>query len=83
MAKNIHPEFDFPRLGGTIRGAREFFDAETVVDADVFVAATATVKRWNGVPTLKVGLGTSWTTKPLKQFNGVSWVPATLKRYRP
>ena len=50
MAKDIRPEFDFPRLGGTVRGAWEFFDAETVVDADIFVAAPtpAPVKRWNG-----------------------------------
>lgn len=78
MAKIMNPEFDFPRVGGLVRGAREFFDAETVVDADVFGATL-----WVAVPTLKVWLGTSWTTKPLKQFNGVSWVPATLKRYRP
>ena len=72
MAKNIHPEFDFPRLGGTIRGAWEFFDAETVVDADVFVAATATVKRWNG---------TSWVPSPVKRWNGTAYMAATVKRW--
>ena len=80
MAKIMNPEFDFPRVGGSLRGAREFFDAETVVDADVW---STPITPWVAVPTLKVWLGTSWTTKPLKQFNGVSWVPATLKRYRP
>ena len=67
MAKDIRPEFDFPRHGGTVRGAWEFFDAETVVDADIFVAAPApaAVKRWNG---------TAYVTAAVKRWNGTSWV---------
>ena len=73
MAKNVNPEFDFPRVGGSVRGAREFFDAETVVDADIFGATPGiTPKRWNG---------TSWVPSPVKRWNGVAYVSATVRRW--
>ena len=69
MAKNVNPEFDFPRVGGLVRGARVFFDAETVVDADVF---GITPKRWNG---------TSWVPAPVARWNGTAYVSATVRRW--
>lgn len=73
MAKNMNPEFDFPRVGGLVRGAREFFDAETVVDADVFGNTLGiTPKRWNG---------TSWVPAPVARWNGTAYVSATVRRW--
>jgi hypothetical protein len=64
-------------------GARLVFRRPFSGSARLVFGWSTPITPWVAVPTLKVWLGTSWTTKPLKQFNGVSWVPATLKRYRP
>ena len=73
MAKIMNPEFDFPRVRGSVRGAGEFFDAERVVDADVFDTTLGiTPKRWNG---------TSWVPAPVARWNGTAYVSATVRRW--
>ena len=73
MAQNLNPGFDFARVCCSVHGGSEIFEAETVVDADVFGATLGiTPKRWNG---------TSWVPAPVARWNGTAYVSATVRRW--
>ena len=65
---------DYPRYLLGIRAGAELYEAESLVDSDLFPAAAlgTVLKRYNG---------TTWEVVQLKRYNGSSWVNAEIKRY--